>query len=624
MTKDEIERRRAEAMAAGGSGKAGQRQGGGQAPSSPGLPSQSRLTLARAAIRPAMKGRVMLSGPPGAGKTYTGLVIATILVGPTGRILVIDSEKESSLTYADVFDFEQLPWNPPFDPTALSLTLKEAAEHYDAIIIDSFSHFWRKQGGVLDIAGDNVRGWKAARPIQENLIETILDVDAHVIVCCRSKMDHLIEQKDGKTVVTKAGIKAQQDDDLEYEVNVALEIDMPHVLHIVKSRTNAVPVGAQFIAGLAGDFAQQYREWLAAGEPVAPKGQTDELREALRMIPDEGRRLRAMGGFLDEFGRPEFLLVSRLPEAQQWVADAVAGTLPVDRGEDDTPPEDDGTDAPGSAGGPSAPEGHNAPAAAQRATEAPAPAPSSSSPDTGDQTGQSGTAESTAQRQHGRCADCGAPITTAGSGWYHDDQAATDACPNIDGVEPAADEECPHLSATGVDQAPVGPAKVWRCDGCGRRYRERPVDDGTEVVWLDGPDQAQQWVADRQGPAVFNGDTGMCDQCGAPIWYSVEDEAWLHADEGDDEIGHERGPAPAAAGVDVDALYAATHPAGQDLSAMLRSTVEAEVAAMTLAAIARELGARGAVSSGKPQQLRARLVDVIVAERAGDTAAATT
>lgn len=368
LTKEEIEQKRAAAMAAGGSTAPAAALAGRAATGAPAAPNQSRLTLARAAIRPEMKGRVMMSGPPGAGKTYTSLVIATVLVGQHGRILVIDSEKESSLTYADVFQFEHLRWNPPFDPTALSLTLKEAAAVYDCIIVDSFSHFWRKQGGVLDIAGDNVRGWKAARPIQENLIETLLDVDCHVIVCCRSKMEHLIDEDErGRMRVTKAGIKAQQDDDLEYEVNVALELDMPHVLHIVKSRTNAVPVGTQYLAGLAGDFAQQYRDWLRSGEPVADKAATDALAAGLDQIADQADRQRAKYAFLDAFGRPEFLLISRLAEAQQWVVDAVRGALPVERAEDAVPPEPEAPE--------SAPEAPVAPVAPQAAPVAPTAVP---------------------------------------------------------------------------------------------------------------------------------------------------------------------------------------------------------------------------------------------------------
>lgn len=36
--------------------------------------------------------------------------------------------------------------------------------------------------------------------------------------------------------------------------------------------------------------------------------------------------------------------------------------------------------------------------------------------------------------------------------------------------------ECSHPSSSGVDQAPFGDDKVWRCDVCGARYRSVKVD----------------------------------------------------------------------------------------------------------------------------------------------------
>lgn len=559
MTKEEIEAKRAEAMAKGRSTPAATSSRGAPGP---GIPNQSRLTLARAGIRPEMKGRVMLSGPAGAGKTYTALVLATVLVGPTGRILVIDSEKESSLTYADVFAFDQLPWNPPYDPTALSLTLKEAAATYDCIIVDSFSHFWRKQGGVLDIAGDNVRGWKAARPIQENLIETLLDVDAHVIVCCRSKMDHLLEDKGGgKIAVTKIGLKAQQDDDLEYEVNVALEIDIQHVLHVVKSRTNAVPVGAQFLAGLGGDFAQQYREWLKSGEPVAPKAATDALRTALNGISDLGEQSKAKMAFLDAFGRPEFLLVSRLAEAQAWVQDAVAGRLPVERAEDDEPPEPSGDDGPGAPGAPSGPQAQPAPAAAQSATEAPAAANSPPSPATTGQIGQSATV------------DNGNPNAL---------------------VDNATDE-------FEVGDSDPGAPPIDQAVEAGAVQMEQDLD-GETFALVTG-----------EGPTVFNGDTGHCRACGAPIWRDGDEATgqWLHCDPDLDDDPCAGPISPAAPDTDVDVLYAATHPVSKAAAIVAAEAtvalIEAEVGALSHAAVVRELGVVGLPARGKPAELRARL-----------------
>lgn len=35
---------------------------------------------------------------------------------------------------------------------------------------------------------------------------------------------------------------------------------------------------------------------------------------------------------------------------------------------------------------------------------------------------------------------------------------------------------CDHPSASGVDRAPFGDDKVWRCDVCGAQYRSVTVD----------------------------------------------------------------------------------------------------------------------------------------------------
>lgn len=298
-------------------------------------PSNSRLNLANAAIRPRMRGRVMLSGPSGAGKTWTSLVIASTLhdeqEDPGKRTLVIDTEKESALTFADVFEFDHIRWKAPFDPRQLVDTLLDPAlaDIYDVVIVDSFTHFWRGSGGTLDIANGKYTGWADARPAQVDVVEAILECPAHTLVCVREKQAHEQVQENGKWVVKKLGLAPIQDDDFEYEVNVSLNLDMKHTLQVAKSRTNAVPVGTQFHAGHAADFAVTYRDWLAAGEPVASQKETAALIDTLNTIDDVAERTKAKRVFLECFGRPEFLLESKLEEAAVWVdATVVAANAP--------------------------------------------------------------------------------------------------------------------------------------------------------------------------------------------------------------------------------------------------------------------------------------------------------
>lgn len=245
----------------------------------------SRLANAKPAIRPSLKARLMLSGPAGSGKTWSALDIATVL---GDRILVIDTEKESALTYADQFTFTHLPWHAPFEPRELAQVLVEAATEHDVIIVDSFSHFWTGSGGTLDIAGGRFGGWKTARPAQGDVVDGILSTPAHVIVCVRSKMEYaqeeVVESGRKKQTVKKLGMAPQQDGTLEYELNLAAELDIDHRINISKSRSTAVPVGRGYTSGHAADLAKDYLEWLTSGEPYADleiRAQIDQARAAL-------------------------------------------------------------------------------------------------------------------------------------------------------------------------------------------------------------------------------------------------------------------------------------------------------------------------------------------------------
>lgn len=227
----------------------------------------SRLGLVREAVRPSLKARLMLSGPAGSGKTMTALEVAT---GLGERILMIDTERESALTYADSYSFDHLPWAAPYSPEELARTLYEAAGGYDVIVVDSLTHFWGGTGGTLDIADGKFGGWKVARPAQESLVQAILGADAHVIVCVRAKIEHVqeVDDRTGKITVKKLGMASMQDSTLEYEFNLVAEMDIEHRIAVSKSRTTAVPVGTTFQPGHARDLAVNYRAWLESGEPL--------------------------------------------------------------------------------------------------------------------------------------------------------------------------------------------------------------------------------------------------------------------------------------------------------------------------------------------------------------------
>lgn len=396
----------------------------------------SRLAQARAAVRPALKARLMISGPTGAGKTWTALKIAEVLA-EGGKILVIDTEKESALTYADNFTFVHLPWLPPFDPRELGRTLTEAGHEYAAVIVDSTSHFWRKEGGTLDIAGGKFTGWKDARPAQEDLVQALLDCHAHVIFCARSKMEHVQEEVNGRHVVRKVGMAPQQDDDLEYELNISIEMDMDHRATVAKSRADAVQVGRSFTAGHEVELAALYADWLKGGEPPAAQSVVDDLVARMNAM-DPAERVACKTEFVQAFGRPDGLRESRAAEAEALVArfeDGGGGSDVPSGGSPAAPPP------PVSSGGGAADSLPPAAPGESSGGERPVPPPGPLPSDVDVTGGGARPGSSTAERQ-----------PTTPSGHARDEAAGTGSTP-VQGSPPSGDAPTLAQLETALHQA---------------------------------------------------------------------------------------------------------------------------------------------------------------------------
>src|SRR5208282_2636373 len=93
------------------------------------------------AVKRETKARVALVGPAGSGKSYTMLVLARALAGPTGKIAAIDTEHGSLSKYADTFEFDvdELA-SFTHDNFLTSLANAEGAG-YAVFCCDSISHF---------------------------------------------------------------------------------------------------------------------------------------------------------------------------------------------------------------------------------------------------------------------------------------------------------------------------------------------------------------------------------------------------------------------------------------------------------------------------------------------------
>lgn len=228
------------------------------------------------AERKQAKLRLAITGPSGAGKTYSALLVAK---GIGGKIAVIDTERGSASLYAglpEMPEFDVLELNAPFSPEAYIEAITEAeSAGYDILIIDSMTHEWNGKGGVLEIhdsvtrtkaKGNSYTAWADVTPRHNAFVDTILQAGMHVICTMRSKSDFvLVENEKGKAVPKKVGLAPIQRDGLEYEFTVVLDVDKDgNFASASKDRTRLFldPVKLSEKDGI------RIRQWLESGISV--------------------------------------------------------------------------------------------------------------------------------------------------------------------------------------------------------------------------------------------------------------------------------------------------------------------------------------------------------------------
>jgi hypothetical protein len=181
--------------------------------------------------------RMAIVGASGCGKTLTALKIAKHL---GSKVVVIDTERDTAKLYADHPDTPK-PYYiynlRRFEPDAYCMVIDEVLkpEHnFDVCIVDGISPSWNGSGGVLDIAGENIRGWKVATPAYNKLVEKLTGQNnrLHMIVTMRSKMDYALETNPstGRLEVTKLGMAPIHRDEMQYEWDIVGDIDRQHII----------------------------------------------------------------------------------------------------------------------------------------------------------------------------------------------------------------------------------------------------------------------------------------------------------------------------------------------------------------------------------------------------------
>lgn len=285
-----------------------------------------------------------IAGASGSGKTKSSLELATGLVGPEGKIGVADTESRRALHYAngphesdpDKYKFMHLDMLPPFKPQRFEDVIAAAERaNLDCLIIDSFSHEYDGEGGIMDWASeleggilkpgktiedtyDRDNGWKAwaSKPLKspgnwkepkaahKHLVQTtILQARCHLIFCLRAEEKIRILQKgdlidpknpDGpkadKTIIQPMGWMPICEKRFMYEMTLSLTLNPARpgqpdfsLPHKVQDQHRQYFREGQYITREAG---RKLAEWAAGGAKPTPEAYMARARSAIARAPD--------------------------------------------------------------------------------------------------------------------------------------------------------------------------------------------------------------------------------------------------------------------------------------------------------------------------------------------------
>lgn len=227
------------------------------------------------AERKKAKLRLALCAPSGAGKTYSALLIAQ---GLGGRIAMIDTERGSGELYSSLCEYDVCQIEPPYTPKKYVEAIHEAERAgYGTIIIDSLTHAWAGQGGLLEEVDKRKSGqrndftaWRDITPQHNALVDAMLQSSCHIIATMRTKTAYEVvkDERTRKTKPVKVGLAPVQRDGLEYEFTVVLDIDVDkHVASASKDRTSLFD-GEVFIPTV--ETGETILQWLESGVDAPP------------------------------------------------------------------------------------------------------------------------------------------------------------------------------------------------------------------------------------------------------------------------------------------------------------------------------------------------------------------
>jgi hypothetical protein len=265
--------------------------------------------------------KMAIYGSPGAGKTFTSLLIAEGLATVSGkRVAYVDTERGTDFYCKDVpsravhpqaFDFDALYTRSLTE--ALTAVKGINPAEYGVVVIDSITHLWEAAiaayGGSQTRAGTiPMHAWgKIKRPYKE-MMSVLLSSPMHVLICGREGTEYATDEETEELKAVGKKLKAEGETAYEPHILIRMEAIKPKktnelatiVAYAEKDRTGVL-AGRSFVNPTFDTLIKPLMSLL--GDTQARVSTSDETaaRDAESIADDDRARIEKSGVLLKEW-----------------------------------------------------------------------------------------------------------------------------------------------------------------------------------------------------------------------------------------------------------------------------------------------------------------------------------
>jgi hypothetical protein len=185
-------------------------------------------------------------GPPGAGKTFTTLLLAEGLAALSGkRVAYVDTERGTDFyckavptrsVHPEAFDFDALYTRSLTEVVSAVRAL--STDVYGVVVVDSITHLWEAainsySGKKTSQGGIPMHAWGKIKRPYKDLMSLTLNSPMHLFILGRQ--GNVFEEDEETEELKKVGVKMKAEGETPYEPHILLRMEA-----VRPQKTNAI------------------------------------------------------------------------------------------------------------------------------------------------------------------------------------------------------------------------------------------------------------------------------------------------------------------------------------------------------------------------------------------------